>query len=124
MGCLPKHGRIKCNRCYVNSDSVFDQSQEECEGWRITSNPLAWGNQNPKVVVLGFSKGPTQAGALANTPHNEIAYKGRRLNVGKIMAHVDLIPSLPAEKMRRKVDELISDPDGQIPTGSVILQLS
>jgi|GEM_PF-2729714 hypothetical protein len=36
--------------------------------------PLAWGNQQAEVIVLGFSKGSTQSGALENTPHDKIAY--------------------------------------------------
>ena len=39
MSCLPKHGRVECNRCFVKSTPIFDQSREECDGWRITSNP-------------------------------------------------------------------------------------
>jgi hypothetical protein len=38
--------------------------------------------------MLGFSKGPTQAGAVSATPHDLIAYKGSRLAVGKIVAHI------------------------------------
>lgn len=120
MSYLPKHGKIKCDKCFINSTPIFDQEQEECEGWRIKLNPLAWGNQNPEVVILGFSKGPTQAGALTSTPHNEIAYKGSRLNVGKIMAHVGLIPLLPLEKLKKRVDELISDPNCKFHFGSLI----
>jgi len=120
MSCLPKHGRVECNRCFVKSTPIFDQSREECDGWRITSNPLAWGNQIPKMVVLGFSKGPTQAGALTKKPHDQIAYKGSRLNVGKIMAHIGLIPLSPPEILKQKVDELISDPNGKFHFGSLI----
>lgn len=120
MSCLPKHGRSECNRCYNNEILKFDQSRIERDGWRITSNPLAWGNQTPKVIVLGFSKGPTQAGALVSTHHDEIAYKGSRLNVGKILAHVGLIPRSSNDKLKAKVDELIASPKGDFHFGSLI----
>ncbi|MCG8612473.1 MAG: hypothetical protein MI864_18300 [Pseudomonadales bacterium] len=120
MSCLPKHGRIECYRCFNNEVLKFDQSKLEREGWRITSNPLAWGSQTPKFIVLGFSKGPTQAGALANTCHDEIAYKGSRLNVGKILAHVGLIPQSSPDRLKEKVDELIANPDGEFHFGSLI----
>jgi hypothetical protein len=120
MSCLPKHGRIVCNKCFNNEELTFDQSKIERDGWRITWNPLAWGSQEPKVVVLGFSKGPTQAGALANTPHDEIAYKGSRLNVGKILAHIGLIPHSSLDKLKEKVDELIATVEGDFHFGSLI----
>lgn len=120
MGCLPKHGRVECSRCFRSDALIFDQSREERDGWRITSNALSWGNPTPKVVVLGFSKGPTQAGALARAHHNEIAYKGSRLNVGKILAHVGLIPTQTPEQMKAKVDEIIADSEGEFHFGSLI----
>ena len=120
MSCLPKHGRIECNKCYGNEDLKFDQSKIERDGWRITSNPLAWGSQEPRVVVLGFSKGPTQAGALSSTPHDEIAYKGSRLNVGKILAHIGLIPHSSNDKLKEKIDELIANAQGDYHFGSLI----
>jgi hypothetical protein len=67
---------------------VFDNTKRtSSEGtWRITSNPLAWGNAEPDIVVLGFSKGPTQVGALASAPHNAIAYKGSRTTISGFMS--------------------------------------
>jgi hypothetical protein len=77
MRCLPIHGRVECTACYKTKPVVFDQTKETetDRNWRITANPLAWGNPNAEIVVLGFSKGQTQADALANTSHDEIAYK-------------------------------------------------
>lgn len=117
---LPSHGRVACAQCYGESTVVFDVTKRTEGGWRITCNPLAWGNQSPEVIVLGFSKGPTQAGALARAPHNEIAYRGSRLNVAKILAHIGLIPSGPAEQLRATIDRLISDPAGQFHFASLI----
>ena len=97
MSCLPRHGRVSCSRCHTESAPAFDVATRTEGEWRITANPLAWGSTTPEVVVLGFSKGPTQAGALASTPHDDIAYKGSRLNVGKILAHVGLIPAAPPD---------------------------
>ena len=87
-GRLPDHGRVACTACFGGEAVVFDASRTGSTNWRITANPCAWGNPNAEVVVLGFSKGPTQAGALARTPHDEIAYKGARHNVGRILLMV------------------------------------
>jgi len=120
MSCLPKHGRVGCQRCFSRRATRFDLTKEEKEGWRITSNSLSWGSVEPEVVVLGFSKGPTQVGALANRPHDEIAYKGSRLNVGKILAHVGLIPQVSDDELKQTVDRLIADDTGRFHFGSLI----
>lgn len=53
-------------------------------------------------------------------PHNEIAYKGSRLNVGKILAHVGLIPSNTPERLRDEVDRMIADQSGRFHFASLI----
>lgn len=65
MRCLPMHGRVDCTRCFPSGTPVeFDATKRASpdEDCRITSNPLAWGNVEPEILVLGFSKVPTQAG--------------------------------------------------------------
>ncbi|MWP40334.1 hypothetical protein GQY15_22615 [Rhodobacter sphaeroides] len=86
----------------------------------MTANPLAWGNSEPEIVVLGFSKGPTQAGALATTPHDQIAYKGSRTAVGKILAHVGVLDRPADGNLGRAVDKLIADPRGRFHFGSMV----
>lgn len=120
MSCLPSHGRVACSHCYADVTPQFDESKRAEGDWRITANPLSWGSVKPEVLVLGFSKGPTQAGALASAHHDEIAYKGSRLNVGKILAHVGLIPSDTPEGLRDEVDRLIADPFGRFHFASLI----
>lgn len=123
MSCLPFHGRVKCTRCFeINQEIEFDKSKllSADRDWRITSNPLAWGNINPEVVVLGFSKGPTQAGALTNTSHDKIAYKGSRTAVGKILSHIDLIECPANGDFAAEIDNLIADKNGRFHFGSLI----
>src|SRR5437764_5551522 len=104
---LPDHGRIACSLCHGGGAIIFDRTQRTQENWRITANPLGWGNPNAEIVLLGFSKGPTQASSLAATPHDEIAYKGSRLQVGKILVHLGLIPKQDSAPLKRTVDRLI-----------------
>lgn len=121
MGCLPCHGRVDCSRCFESKQLTFDVSKRSEGAWRITHNPLSWGSTTPEVVVLGFSKGPTQAGALATEPHDAIAYKKGRLQVGKILSHVGLIPALASpEQLKKEVDWIISDKGGRFHFGSLI----
>jgi hypothetical protein len=72
MALLPQPGRVVCAICHRGQPYAFDLTRMEDDGWRITNSPLAWGNPSPEIVVLGFSKGPTQAGALARVPHDQI----------------------------------------------------
>jgi len=67
-------------------------------------------------VVLGFSKGPTQAGALSRAPHDEIAFKGGRTALAKILHHIGLL----ARPEAVLVDRLIADPAGQFHFGSLV----
>lgn len=120
MSCLPKHGRVSCTRCYLDAAPLFDESKRTEGEWRITANPLAWGGTNPEVIVLGFSKGPTQAGDLRSTPHDEIAYKRGRLNVGKILAHIGLIPTDSPEGLKAHINGLIADDSGRFHFASLV----
>ena len=113
---LPDHGRVECAVCHRGQPYAFDKTRTEDAGWRITANPLAWGNPAPEVLVLGFSKGPTQAGALVSQPHDQIAYRGGRTNLAKILHHVRLL----ATPDGRLVDQAISHRRGRFHFGSLI----
>lgn len=116
MTCLPDHGRIECAFCHRGQPYAFDVTRTEDDGWRITNNPLAWGNPAPEVVVLGFSKGPTQAGALARQPHDQIAYRGGRKNLAKILHHIGLLEAPDTHA----VDEAIASRHGRFHFASLI----
>lgn len=122
MSCLPSHGRVSCSLCYNDSSLQFDISKQTSKDndWRITANPLSWGSTEPEIIVLGFSKGPTQSGALTHTPHNQIAYKGSRKNVGKILAHIGLIPKNDPDKQKLYVDRMIENKAGRFHFASLI----
>jgi hypothetical protein len=121
LGTLPVHGRVDCTRCFSAGERIeFDTSRRTEKEWRISANPLSWGNAEPEVIVLGFSKGPTQAGALAKVPHDEIAYKGSRGNVGKILMHVGLLPQHTGDDPGHMVSRLIADRSGRFHFGSLI----
>lgn len=113
---LPDHGKIACAECHRGQPFAFDRTQTVDGGWRITSNPLAWGNSTAEIVVLGFSKGPTQSGSLGAAAHDEIAYRGGRTALAKILHHIRLIEAPNASV----VDSLISDCEGRFHFGSLI----
>jgi len=114
---LPAHGKVLCTACYRGT-TQFDVTRTEGDDWRITCNPLSWGNSQPEILVLGFSKGPTQAGALAHTAHDEIAFKGARAHAYNILAHIGVVPANaePAQAMH----QLIASTTGRFGFGSLI----
>jgi len=101
---------------------VFDQTRawSEKRDWRITANPLAWGNSQPEILVLGFSKGPSQAGALEKVVHNEVPYRKGRRQIGKILAHVGLLPAADPIELKMMVDRAIADTNGRFGWGSLV----
>jgi hypothetical protein len=113
---LPESGRIHCAVCHRGQPYAFDVTRTEDDGWRITNNPLAFGSPSPEIVVLGFSKGPTQAGALARLPHDQIAYRGGRTNLAKILHHVGLLAA-PTSDL---VDRAITDRRGRFHFASLV----
>jgi hypothetical protein len=71
---LPPHGRIQCRRCFpgVAGDTL------EAGKWQAVNDPGAWGSSTPEVLVLGFSKGFTQANAYRSDIFENIPFKNMR----------------------------------------------
>jgi hypothetical protein len=113
LSCIPAHGRIHCDLCH-RGPITFDHTERTEGDWRITANPLAWGNPNAEILVLGFSKGPNALGALATKVHDAIPYAGQRHSVKKILARIGVIPN------EADIDALISDRAGRFAWGSLI----
>src|SRR5579884_2770805 len=119
MSCLPVSGRIDCSLCH-GTTVEFNHTRTANEGWRITANPLAWGNSRPEILVLGFSKGPNAIEALGKKFHDDIPYAGQRVNVGKILAHCGLIQGDSYANIRDAVDRAIEDQSGRFAWGSLV----
>ncbi|MET4337034.1 MULTISPECIES: hypothetical protein [unclassified Bradyrhizobium] len=113
MSCIPEHGRINCDICH-RGPVTFDFTARTQGDWRITANPLAWGNPKGEILVLGFSKGPNALGALATKQHEDIPYAGQRHAVKKILTRIGVIP------LDANIDALIADRAGRFAWGSLI----
>lgn len=70
---LPSHGRIACRRCYTS-----DNQSQTVGKWQMVNDPAAWGSANPTVLLLGFSKGFTQADAFRTGRFEDIPFKDMR----------------------------------------------
>ncbi len=120
-GSLPCRGRIDCDLCHGHLPKFNETQPPSNDGaWRLTANPMAWGNSHPEVLVLGFSKGPNQIKDIETRPHDDVAFRSARLNVGKILSHVGLLPRASADELRGIVDAAITDTEGRFGWGSLI----
>jgi hypothetical protein len=70
---LPAHGRIACRRCFTS-----DEQSQKVGKWRMVNDPAAWGAATPTVLLLGFSKGFTQADAFRTGRFEDIPFKDMR----------------------------------------------
>jgi len=112
---LPEHGRIACNRCFGESHVHWGQTTHEPdEGWSIVNNPMSWGSRSPTILVLGFSKGGNQNDEILSTPHDEVAFRGGRINLSTILETLGL------KAKYWSIDELISCRSGKFAFGSLV----
>jgi hypothetical protein len=70
---LPPHGRIACRSCFSGDGEI-----QAIGKWQMVNDPGAWGSATPKILVLGFSKGFTQASAYRTGRFEDIPFKDMR----------------------------------------------
>ena len=75
---FPPHGRMLCAACFDGHATWGKSVSSSDDGWTLDNNPCAWGARNPRVLLLGFSKGERQSAEILSRPHNEIPYAGFR----------------------------------------------
>ena len=83
---FPAHGRISCSLCFPSPGKTVST-----RSWQFRNDPTHFGSANPKVLVLGFSKGPTQVKAYDNGPFEEVAFAGSRERLKKILLTLGLL---------------------------------
>jgi hypothetical protein len=109
---LPNHGKIKCTDCYEGTDKEFVKPHPE---WQMINDPGAWGGSSqPEFLVLGFSKGSTQAGIYNKGKFEDIAFAGMRPRL------TQALQALGALSSNETVDEKINNPTSNIAFGSLI----
>jgi hypothetical protein len=60
-----EHGPQPCRRCFTENLAWNSPETQKFEAgrngqWKLRANPGYWGSPNPEILVLGFSKGPSQ----------------------------------------------------------------
>jgi hypothetical protein len=109
---LPNHGKISCRKCFANcTGDIFEPNQD----WRVINDPGAWGGSEPEVLILGFSKGSTQANIYQKGKFADVAFGGgarERLNLT-----LKKIGFLTDED---HVSEYIEEPNSKFAFGSLV----
>ncbi len=111
---LPEHGRISCAKCFDSPSVSWGSTEAEFGNWKLANNPGSWGGQNPRVLVLGFSKGWNQIKDIARRSHDEIAFSGGRHSLQRILAALELLPA------QKTVEDLLTDRNGDFAFGSLV----
>jgi hypothetical protein len=93
---LTSHGRITCRRCFS------DDGQTQMVGkWQMVNDPAAWGSATPNTLILGFSKGFTQANASRSGRFEDIPFKDMRTRLTEELRLLGVIG--PGETVDRKM---------------------
>src|SRR5712664_2957981 len=83
---LPPHGRIACRRCFSGNGST-----QTIGKWQMVNDPAAWGSATPRILILGFSKGFTQANAFRSDRFEDIPFKDMRTRLTEELRFLGVI---------------------------------
>ena len=106
---FPKHGRIDCSICFNDN-----RPTKYVEDWKINNDPGAWGSHNPEVLILGFSKGSTQAEIYESGDFEDVPFAGCRDRLTKVLKAVGILNE------EEHIDEKISKNEKRIALGSLV----
>tara|TARA_A100001518_G_C1227078_1_gene78799 strand:- start:2848 stop:3573 length:726 start_codon:yes stop_codon:yes gene_type:complete len=86
-----EYGPTACTRCWDGDGRVL-----EANGFRLVRDAGYWGRGDPDTLVLGISKGNTQANAVGRDHFESIAFKGIRDRLLSVLQSVGLANSMSA----------------------------
>lgn len=109
---LPKHGKIECRLCFSAAEGNIRKPNTN---WKMINDPGAWGGGcRPDYLVLGFSKGATQAGIYESGRFESVAFARMRPRL------TEALRAMGALSKYESSDEKIGDPNSNIAFGSLI----
>lgn len=88
---LPPHGPIACRACWTDPASRVHTTSDR--KFRIVNDPGAWGSTRPEILVLGISKGFTQADAYEKVNFDAVPFKGCRSRLRQSLAAIGVMDS-------------------------------
>jgi len=98
---LPKHGKLQCRECFGSLDEDIIQPHPK---WRMINDLGSWGSECPEYLVLGFSKGATQADIYKNGKFEDITFAKMRTRLTQALYAMGILSANEA------VDEKINKP--------------
>ncbi|MFT4807678.1 MAG: hypothetical protein ACI9LX_000999 [Paraglaciecola sp.] len=108
---IPTHGKVECNVCFQGPGKV----QYPHDLWKMVNDPGSWGSNSPNILVLGFSKGATQANLYQSSNFEDVAFGGpSRKRLTTILTSVGIL------KVGENISSYISDPNSRISFGSLV----
>lgn len=110
---LPAHGPVGCRKCWPtnHAGNVFTTSDQR---FRVVNDPGAWGSQNPAVLVLGISKGFTQAREFADGEFDSVPFKNCRTRLRDVLATVGIM------EPEADIDDCMKSSETNFAWGSVV----
>lgn len=91
------HGWQACRACHAAGSEVRIEGN-----WHMRANPGFWGNSNPEVLVLGFSKGATQIQTAIHGDFDAVAFAGMRTRLAQVL------DALGVDLRGQPIDEALS----------------
>jgi hypothetical protein len=83
---FPAHGKVNCSLCFPVPGGTISSGK-----WSFHNDPGHWGSSTPTILVLGFSKGPTQKAAYSRRTFEDVAFAGIRHRLQIILATLGIV---------------------------------
>lgn len=83
---FPAHGKVNCSLCFPVPGGTISRGK-----WSFHNDPGHWGSSTPTILVLGFSKGPTQKAAYSRSTFEDVAFAGMRHRLQMILATLGIV---------------------------------
>lgn len=74
------HGWQPCRACHLANTEVTHAGE-----WQMRANPGYWGSANPRVLILGFSKGANQIAAASSGAFDAVAFARARPRLKQVL---------------------------------------
>lgn len=103
------HGPTPCRLCYGETEDTLALGD-----WRLQNNPGYYGSPNPRILILGFSKGANQNRAAMGGDFDKIAFAGARHRLQAILEALKLMPAT------RSIDELMTEKEREFGIASLV----
>lgn len=82
-GAGPKHGPLDCTLCFERGRRTVTAN-----GWTLVNDPSYFGSSDPRILVLGQSKGRNQSRVDANVDFDSVAFAGMRRRLGLVLTSI------------------------------------